>query len=124
MWPSRRVAPKDDLDLTPPEELQARQRRRLFFLGVLAVAVLGTAVYFAAPPIHGAIKAWQSRRLPHQAFALIEQKQWNEAGATARDAVLLRPDEPEASHAIARLPSRPGQSTAALEWWKQLDEPS
>src|SRR5947207_1813415 len=122
MWPSRRVAPRDDLDLTPPEVRQARRRRRLFFLGVLAVAAFAVAVYFAAPPIRGAIRAGQSRRLAGQALALIEQKQWDEAGAKARDAFLLRPSEPESWRAIARLASRTGQSTAALEWWKKVDE--
>ena len=121
-WPSRPVAPKDDLDLTPPEELQARRRRRLFFLGVLAVAVLGTAVYFAAPPIHGAIKGWQSRRAAHQAFELLDKGQWNEASAKARDAYLLSPTEPEASRAIARVLSRTGESAGALDWWKNVAE--
>jgi tetratricopeptide (TPR) repeat protein len=79
-------------------------------------------MYFAAPLAGGAIKGWQSRRLARQAFALIDQKQWNEAGAKARDAYLLRPDEPEAWRAIARVVSRTQQSTAALEWWKKVDE--
>jgi hypothetical protein len=114
MWPSRRVAPKDDLDLTPPEELQARQRRRLFFLGVLAAAVLGTAVYFAAPPIHEAIKGWQSRRLAHQAFT---DGANNGIKPAPKRATLLLADEPEAWRAFApRLPRLPGCS--ALEWWK------
>src|SRR5207248_3168544 len=82
---------------------------------------LGIALYFAAPPIGGAIKDWQSRRVAREAFALIEQKQWSEANAKARDAYLLRPSEPESWRAIARLLSRTGQGTAALEWWKKVD---
>src|SRR5437667_668315 len=122
MWPSRRVAPKDDLDLTPPEEQQARRRKRLFLLALPVVTVLAVAIYFGASPVSGAIKGWQSRRLAHQAFVLIEQKQWSEADAKARDAFLLRPTEPEAWRAIARLHSRTGQSATALEWWKKVDE--
>jgi len=83
---------------------------------------LAAAIYFAAPPIGGAIKTWQSRRLARQAFALIDRKQWNEANAKARDAYLLRPNEPEAWRAIARLLSRTGQATTALEWWRKVDE--
>src|SRR2546421_598021 len=64
----------------------------------------------------------QSRRLAREAFPLIEQKKWREANAKARDAYLLRPTEPESWRAIARLASRTGQGTAALEWWKKLDE--
>ncbi|PYV67108.1 MAG: hypothetical protein DMG96_40345, partial [Acidobacteria bacterium] len=68
------------------------------------------------------IKGWQSRRLARQAFAMIDQKQWSEANAKARDAYLLCPSEPEAWRAIARLLSRTGQGTGALEWWKKVDE--
>src|SRR5438034_10392406 len=118
MWPSRWVAPKDDLDLTPPEELQARGRKRLLLLALPVVAVLAAAIYFGASPVSGAIKAWQSRRLAHQAFVMIEQKQWNEADAKARDAFLLRPSEPEAWRAIGRLHSRIGKNATAVEWWK------
>ena len=120
--PSRPVANKNDLDLTPPEEIRARRIRLFVFVGAIATCALGVALYFAAPPIGGAIKAWQSRRLAHQAFALIEQKKWNEANAKARDAYLLRPTEPQAWRAIARLASRRGQGTAVLEWWKKVDE--
>ena len=121
-WRSRPIEPQDDLDLTPPEERRARRLRRLFFLAIPAVAGLAVAIYFAAPRISGAIKGYQSRRLAREAFALIDRKQWNEAGAKARDAHLLRPSEPEAWRAIARVLLRTGQDTAALEWWKKLDE--
>ena len=120
--PSRPIAKKDDLDLTPPEEIRARRIRRWIFLGTLGSCVLGIALYFAAPPIGGAIKAWQSRHLAREAFALIDQKKWNEANAKARDAYLVRPTEPESWRAIARLASRTSQRTAALEWWKKVDE--
>jgi len=91
-------------------------------LALPAVVALAVAIYFAAPTIGGAIKAWQSRRLAKQAFALIDRKQWSEANAKARDAYLLRPGEPQSWRAIAQLASRTGQGTAALEWWKKLDE--
>jgi hypothetical protein len=120
-WPSRPLAPRDDLDLTPPEEYEARRRRRLLLLALAVVVLLAVGIYFAASPIAGAIKGWQSRRLAHQAFALVDQKQWNEAGAKARDAYLLDQGEPEAVRAVARVLSRTGQSTTALEWWKTVD---
>jgi len=121
MWPLPRVAPKDDLDLTPPEVFQARRRRRYFLLALPVVAAIAASLYFAAPPISAAIKAWQSRRLARQAFELIERKQWNEADAKARDAFVLCWTEPEAWRAIARLHSRTGQKASALEWWKKVD---
>jgi tetratricopeptide (TPR) repeat protein len=119
---SRPVANKEELDLRPPEELRARRVKLLVLLGGLAACALGVAIYFAGPPIGGAIKAWQSRRLARDAFALIEQKKWREANAKARDAYLLRPTEPESWRANARLASRTGQNTVALEWWKKLDD--
>src|SRR5438876_8824959 len=122
MWPFSRVAARDDLDLTPLEELQARRRKRLLLLALSVVAVLAVAIYFAASPVSGAIKGWQSRRLAHQAFVLIDQKQWNEADAKDRDAFLLRPTEPEAWRAIARLQSRTGHSATAPEWRKKVEE--
>ena len=121
-WPSRPPAPDDDLDLIPPEELRARRLKRILFLAIPAIAGVGVGMYFGAPSIGGAIKGWQSRRLARQAFALIDQKQWNEAGAKARDAFRLHPSEPESWHAIARVLSRTGQSATALEWWKKVAE--
>jgi hypothetical protein len=119
---SRPVRKKDDLDLTPPEEIRAGRIRLFVFLGALAACVLGVAIYFAARPVGGAIKAWQSRRLARQVFALIEQKKWSDANAKARDAYLLRPTEPESWRAIARLASRTNQWAPAVEWWKKVDD--
>jgi hypothetical protein len=116
------VAKKDDLDLIPPEEIRARRIRLFVFLGAVAVCALGLALYFAAPSIGGAIKSWQARRAARQAFALIDQKKWSDADSKTRDALLLRPTEPEAWRAAARLLSRMGSGGKALEWWKRLDE--
>jgi hypothetical protein len=124
---SRRVAPKD-VDLPGVRQAALRKARlrrrrwRRFFLALPVVAVLGAAVYFATPPIREAIKDWQSRRLAHQVFAMIDKKKWNEAGTKARDAFLLNPSEPEAWRAIARLRSRTGRNAAAFEFWKKVDE--
>jgi hypothetical protein len=120
--PSRSVAKKDELDLTPPEEIRSRRIRRLIFLSTLGVCALGVTIYFAARPVGGAIKAWQSRRLSRQAFALIEQGKWSDASAKARDALLLRWTEPEAWRAAGRLTSRTNQWATALDWWKKVDD--
>jgi hypothetical protein len=120
--PSRPIAKKDDLDLRPPEELRAGRIRRFVFLGALAAAVVGVGIYFAARPISGAIKGWQSRRLAREAFALIEQRKWSDAAAKARDAYFLRPTEPQSWIAIARVATRTAQWPQALEWWKRVDD--
>ena len=120
--PSRRVAKKNDLDLTPPEEIRARRIKLFVLVGAVVACVLGVAIYFAARPVGGAIKGWQSRRLAREAFALIEQGKWSDANAKARDSYLLRPTEPESWRAIARVGSRTGQWAPALEWWKKVDK--
>ena len=84
--------------------------------------MLGVGIYFAGPPIAGAIKAWQSRRLARQAFTLIDQRKWSEAAAKARDAYALRFTEPESWRAVARVASRTNQWAPALEWWKKVDD--
>jgi hypothetical protein len=119
---SRPVAKKDDLDLRPPEEIRAGRIRRFVFLGAIAAAVLGVGIYFAARPIGGAIKGWQSRRLAREAFTLIDQNKLNEAAAKARDAYVLQFTEPESWRAVARVASRTGQWASALEWWKKVDD--
>ncbi len=120
--PPRSVVKKDDLDLTPPEEIRARRIKRFVLLGAVVACVLGVAIYFAARPVGGAIKAWQSRRAAREAFALIDQKKWSEAAAKARDAYVLRFTEPESWRAVARVASRTNQWAPALEWWKKVDD--
>ena len=109
-------------DLTSLEELRSRRLRLFFLLAAVVIVVFAAALYFTAPRLGGAIKAWQSRRLARQAFTMIEKKQWSDANAKARDAYLLRQSEPEAWRAIGRLLSRAGQPAAALDWWKKLDD--
>ena len=116
------VASKEEPDLRPPEEIRAGRIRRFVFLGAIAAAALGVGIYFAAPPVGGAIKGWQSRRMAQEAFALIDQKKWNEAAAKARDAYVLRFTEPESWRAVARVATRTGQWASALEWWKKVDD--
>ena len=120
--PSRPVANKNNLDLTPPEEIRARRIRRFIVLGAVVVCALAATAYFVAPSIGRAIRGWQSRRVAREAFVLIEQRKWSKANAKARDALLLRPTEPESWRAIARLASRTGQWAPALEWWKKVDD--
>ena len=121
-WLSRSPAPKDDLDLTSPEELRARQRKR-WLLWVLALAILlVVAGAFAAGPLRDYIRGWQSRRAARAAFALIERQQFDEASVKARDALQLKFSEPQAWHAIARLLSRTNQDASALEWWEKIEQ--
>src|SRR5438034_182195 len=122
MWPSRRLTPKDDLDLTPPEELRAQKRKRWLLWGLALAAVLLITGGFAARPLHDHILGWQSRRAARVAFALIDSEHWDEASAKVRDALQLKFTEPQAWRAAGRLLSRTHQDTSALEWWKKIEQ--
>jgi tetratricopeptide (TPR) repeat protein len=111
-----------EADLRPPEEIRAGRIRRFVFFAAIVAAVLGVGIYFAARPVGGAIRGWQSRRLAREAFTLIDQKKWSEAAAKARDAYALRFTEPESWRALARVATRTGQWAAALEWWKKVND--
>ena len=103
-----------------PEELQGRNRKRMRLAVLLALLLaLGVGAYFTARPARDAIKGWQARRHAQKAFAFIEEQKWKEAKDSAVAGYQLRPIEPQALRAVARLLSRTGQPQA-LEFWDQL----
>ena len=111
--------PKDDFLLTP-EELRDRTRKRRRILVIAAAAVLVLAGgFFAAPHARNVIRGWQARRHSERAFVLIDQQKWREARDEVTAAYQLRPSEPQALRAVARLLSRAGQAEA-LTFWKNL----
>jgi tetratricopeptide (TPR) repeat protein len=115
------MARSDDYMLTA-EELRLRKRkRRMIAAGALCLLLLILFSVFAGPPVFDAIKAFQARRHASKAFAFIEQKKWRDARNEALAAYQLRPTEPQALRAVARLLSRTRQPDA-LEFWKQLAE--
>jgi Tfp pilus assembly protein PilF len=111
---------KDDF-LRSPHQLRQRQlkRRRLVMIA-LALLLLLVAGYFAARPVRNAIHGWQARRHANHALVFIDQEKWREARDEATAAYQLRSTEPQAIRAIARLLTRAGQPTEALEFWKNL----
>ena len=113
------VRADEDFMLTAEELRLKRQRRRTVAgLAIIVLVILGLGVLLARPT-RNAIKAWQARRHAANAFALIEKQDWSSAREEAIAAYQLRPTEPEALRAIARLLSRTRQ-TQALEFWDQL----
>jgi Tfp pilus assembly protein PilF len=67
-----------------------------------------------------AVKGWQARRLSGEALVLIDQQNWGDAIKKVRAGFQLRYSEPEVWHAYARLLSRTGQGTLAVEWWQKI----
>src|SRR5437868_2117464 len=111
---------RDDDFLLTAEELRLKRRKRrrliLLLLGLVLLLVVG---FFGARPVSHAIKAWQARRHAERAFAYIDKEQWNEARTEAVAAYQLRPNEPQALRALARLLTRTRQPDA-LEVWTEL----
>src|ERR1700719_222975 len=109
----------DDFVLTP-EEIAARKRKRqriaLIALSVLVLIGIG---FLVTPAIRHTVHGWQSRKHAKLALALIDQQKWHEARDEASTAYQLRPSEPMAMRAVARLLSRVGQGEA-LAFWKNL----
>jgi tetratricopeptide (TPR) repeat protein len=94
-------------------------RRKLLWVTLLLVLGL-VLLRFAVPPAVHRVKEWQARRLASDAFALIEKQQWSEAAAKVRDGFQIRQTEPEVWRANARLLSRTGRGSAAVEWWAKI----
>jgi hypothetical protein len=100
--------------------MRERPRRRKFLIRCLVVAVALVLLRFTVPPAVHRVKEWQARRLATEAFALIDKRRWPEAAKKIRDAFQLRQTEREVWRANARLLSRTGRGTPAVEWWEKI----
>ena len=66
------------------------------------------------------IKRWRARQFAEQAMALIERQQWNEAATKIRSAFNLSQTDLKVWRANARLLSRTGRGSVAVEWWEKI----
>jgi tetratricopeptide (TPR) repeat protein len=117
-----RLFDKDNAALLLSEgELQLRRQKqkRILIIAASILVLIVVGLLSARPVLHG-VRAWQARRHAQKAFALIEQEQWTKARDEAIAAYQLRPNEPQAIRAVARLLSRAGQADA-LKFWKELE---
>ena len=101
-------------------EFIARGRRRLAGKILLIVGAIALVVFLGGKPVYRAIKAWQARRLAREANALMVEEKWTEASRRVQDAYLLRPNEPEAVRASARLLTRVSRPGEAVPFWEEL----
>ncbi len=109
----------DDITLTDEEIVAAKRKRRILIVVSVCLLLFAIAGVIAAPRVRNAIRGVQARRHARQAFALIDQQKWREARDEATAAYQLRPNEPQALRAVARLLSRAGQADA-IGFWKNL----
>ncbi len=110
---------RNDLPLSDEELDDRRYKRRQLAIVVVVIVILLVAGYFSARPVMNAVRGWQARRHAEKAYRLMEAAKWGEARTEAVAAYQLRPTEPEAIRAVARLLSRAGQADA-LGFWKEL----
>jgi len=102
------------------EWLQERPaRRKILIWWIVAIIALGGAAT-QVPRGTRAVKGWQARRQADQALVLIDQQNWADGAKNVRSAFQLRPTEPEVWRAYARLLSRTGQGTLAVQWWQKF----
>ncbi len=110
---------KSDLPLSE-FELESRQRtQKKFYTGTLVLVVLLGIGWLCARPTLNLVRGWQARRHASKAFTAIDSEQWAIARDEAAAGYQLRPNEPEAIRAIARLFTRAGQPEG-LKFWKEL----
>jgi ribosomal protein L22 len=107
--------------LTPAEERRIWRRRRKVALIIVGIVVALVVAYFTLRPLLGQARAWQARRHASKAMAFIEQEKWADARTEASAAYQLRPTEPQALRAVARLLSRTRQADA-FDFWRQLEK--
>lgn len=82
-----------------------------------AIVLIAGAI--ATPYAVHAVQGWHARRIANESLLLMEQQKWKEASQKLQDASRIRNSEPEVWRAYARLLSRTGRSSAALEWWQK-----
>lgn len=126
MQPSPPAPPPEDdapeiFDLSTPEELRNRKRRRWLIACCIAVPLLTVAGWFGGRPLVHAIKGWQARRLAAQAETFMDAESWREAQMKVQDAYQLSNSEPAALRAAARFLTRVGNAKEGLAFWKLLE---
>ena len=114
-----KVFAHSDLPLSEGElRVRRRQQRRVLLIAGALITLL-VAGCLSVRPVLGVVHGWQSRRHAQKAFAFITQENWGPARDEAIAAYQLRPTEPQAIRAVARLFSHAGKPDG-LNFWKQL----
>ncbi|WP_395739457.1 hypothetical protein [Prosthecobacter sp.] len=81
------------------EKVHLRRERRLLLLLGVGMGVFGAAIWYAYPHITPLTKKWLAHRHLPEARRQIQQKNWQEAATSLRDARRWAPDDPEVLHA-------------------------
>ncbi len=85
-----------------------------------SVLLVFGAAMFEIKPALAEISAWRARRFAAKAEIDLAAENWQPAQIKAQVAYRIRPDEPAAIRAVARLQSLTGNSAAAVQFWNML----
>ena len=113
---------QENYDLSTPEEVAARRKRKKLFVGAIAIVVLLGLCAWGAHPVFGAIKAWQARRTAAAALQLLSAGKTNEAVAKIQDALSLRGTDPEVEQVTAVFLTRVGHAREATGFWTEVEK--
>ena len=108
-----------DRALAPQLEKQQRRRKTVFIIGTTVLVVFGVAMFEIKPALRE-VSRWRSRRYAAKAEVDLNAENWQSAQVKAQVAYQLRPDEPAAIRAVARLQSLTGNSAMAVQFWDIL----
>src|SRR6266446_7258062 len=108
-----------EIELAPQLLEEKKRRRRWLILAGVLVVVIG-AVVVEFKPLYGLVKGWRARRLVEKVETEIRDEKLRDAMNHAQAAYQLKPDEPKAMRAVARLNGLIGRPAKAVAFWKQL----
>lgn len=107
--------------LAPQLERQ-RTRRRTVVIVLAVVFVIFGATMFQMQPLMREVSKFRSRRFAAKAEVDLAAERWQDAQIKAQSAYQIRPDEPSAIRAVARLQSLTGNAAAAVRFWEILQK--
>ncbi len=108
-------------DLSTPEEVARRRRRKRTAVSLVALTLLGVGVYLGWHPAYRAGRDWQARRAAAEARRAMDAGQWDQAMGKVQDAIALSRVEPEVMRTAAVFLTRTGHPREALGFWRQVE---
>src|ERR1051325_8353999 len=105
-------------NILPAADRSKRGKRRLrWILRLIIIACAGALLLAAARPTYRTFKKWRSRNLAVRAETSLANNDLTNAARQAQAAYLMRPNEPTALRAAAKVQTSIGHPNA-IEFWQ------